>query len=575
MHSSRAIRAFERRLFELGCPANYSQRSIAELAEHFEDLTQARIDDGLDPDTASARAATEIGQPAILAEQLVASFRQASWWGRHPVIGFCLLPPLALMLFLPATVLALYGLYLLGNLFSRHSVPLNEFKSAIETAPAAFVEWNDPLLCFIHSVPIAITTILFCKLVARSASGLKWLLTTCAVCSATGFFTWTGFSQSGFYLGYGSPSVHNWLSAAVPLFIAAGILAWRQRRLALIGPPDLERMECGVALRLPPHSIAVRSQAPISLPQERHESNDPLDNRRGEQRSVRLQQWFTPTSAVAAAVVVLSALFIKFIWLNDKVDHAKMETLRNRIWPAERKAVLNFLQMRQSVKDTVGEKTIPLLPFATALLTDPVCWFGKTNFATLADLPRGLHTFAGVPFAISERVQLMGNAYKELGVAFPSAIKGIPIHQKCSRLNILHGASFVRTKVPSVPDEKGFMPVLPDYETTNVPVARLVLHYADRRQAEIEIFSTQHLLDVWGPICTSEVSVNERSVSSPESELAWASSRVPQEKSEMLNSVRLYKSRFENPRPDAEIVTLDFISTRTEAAPFLLGLTIE
>jgi hypothetical protein len=94
-----------------------------------------------------------------------------------------------------------------------------------------------------------------------------------------------------------------------------------------------------------------------------------------------------------------------------------------------------------------------LQAFATALLTDPVCWFGETNFATLADLPRGLHTFAGVPFAISERVQLMGNGYKDLGVAFPSAIKGIPIDQKCSRLSILHGASFLRNKVASVHDE--------------------------------------------------------------------------------------------------------------------------
>jgi hypothetical protein len=83
------------------------------------------------------------------------------------------------------------------------------------------------------------------------------------------------------------------------------------------------------------------------------------------------------------------------------------------------------------------------------------------------------------------------------------------------------------------------------------------------------------LLDIWGPICTSEVPLRERCLSSPGTELPLASNRVPQEKSEMLNSVRLYKSRFENPRPGAEILTIDYISTRTEAAPFLLGLTIE
>src|SRR5690242_873237 len=204
MHKVGAIRAFERRLFELGCPARYSQRSVAEFAEHFEDLTQGRIEEGFEQSASEVQAGRELGDPNLIADRLVASFRQASWWGRHPVIGYCLLPPLALLLLLPATVLAVYGLFLAGNLFSHRAIHLDEFKSAVITAPAAFAEWKNPLLCFIHSVPIAINTILFCKLVVRSASGMKWLIATCAVCSASGFFTWTGFSQNGFYLGYGS-----------------------------------------------------------------------------------------------------------------------------------------------------------------------------------------------------------------------------------------------------------------------------------------------------------------------------------------------------------------------------------
>jgi hypothetical protein len=541
----------------LGCPARYSQRSVAELAEHFEDLTHAGIENGLDSGIARARATEELGDPMILAERLVASFRQASWWGRHPIIGFCLLPPLALMVVLPVTVLGLYGLFLLGNLFSRHSIPLDEFKSAVVTAPAAFAQWNNPLLCLIHSLPIAINTILFCKLVVRSASGTQWLIVTCAVGSASGFFTWTGFSTSGFYLGYGAPSLHNWISAIIPFLIATGIFIWRKRRLALIGAPHFAEVP----------------------PLERENDLQCADaGRRSNIRRASLlldETWFTPTSAVAAAVVVISVVLIKFVFTHDKADHVRIEELRSRVWPDERKRALDFLQIRQSVQETSWAKSVSLRPFATAALSDPLCWFGRTNFATLADLPRGLHRFAGIPFAISERVQLMGNGYKDLGMAFPSVIKGIPIDQKCRFLYLLHGACFVRTKAPSVPDEHGFTPVLPLYESTNIPVARLLLHYADQQQATIEIFSTQHLLDVWGPICTSEVPVRERCVSSPASELAWTSRQVPEEKSEMPNSVRVYKSRFENPRPDSQVVALDYASTRTDAAPFLLGLTIE
>jgi len=559
MHKSRAIRAFERRLFELGCPARYSERSIAELAEHFDDLTQARIDEGLEPATARARASEELGEPTIIADRLVASFRQARWLGRHPIIGFCLLPPLFLMLFLPATALALYGLFLLSNLFSHHSIPLDEFKTAVEAAPAAFAEWRNPLLCLIHSVPIAVNTILFCKLVARSALGTKWLIVTCAVSSAAGFFMWTGFSPSGFYLGYGSPSVHNWISAAVPLLICGSIFAWRQRRLALLCPADLEGREL-----LASAGIECQKHARENAAQKGRRLRIPLR-----------EEWFTPTSAVAAATVVISVLLFKFVFTHDKADHARMEDLRNRIWPAERKETLDLLQIRQSIAEMTKAIPVPLQQFATATLSEPVCWFGETNFATLTDLPRGLHLFAGIPFAISDRIQLMGNGYKDLGLAFPTAIKGIPINQNCRFLYLLHGASFVRFKAPSVPDEQGFMPVLPAYEITNLPVARLVLHYAGGQQAVIEISATQHLLDVWGPICASEVPLRERCVSSPETELGWASSRVPAEKSEMLNSVRVYKSRFENPRPEAEILSVDYVSTRTEAAPFLIGLTIE
>jgi hypothetical protein len=557
MHNHRAIRAFERRLIELGCPARYAQRSVAEFAEHFEDLIQARIEDGLETGIARTRASEQLGAPAALAERLVNSFRQASWWGRHPVIGFCLLPPVALMVLLPATVLVLYGLFLAGNLFSQHSIPLNEFKSAVISAPAAFAEWNNPLLCLIYSVPITINTLSFSKLVARSALGMKWLVVTCGVCSISGSFTWTGFSASGFYLGYGTPTLHNLISAAIPWLIAASAFARRKRRLALIGGPDSEEDK---ALT----EAADNFRGPRS---QESESRRP--------RIFLKEEWLTPTSAVGAALIVISFLLVKFVFLHDKADHARLQELRNRIWPAERKAVLDSLRIRQSLDGTLQGRTISLEPFATAALTEPVCWFGKTNFATLADLPHGLHAFAGIPFEISERVQLMGNRFKDLGIAFPSAIKGIPVHQKCRSLYLLHGASFVRNQVPSIPDEHGVMPVLPSYETTNQPVARLVLHYADHADARIEIFSTQHLLDVWGPICKSDVPVRERCVSSPDTELAWASSCVPTEKSELLNSVRLYKSRFENPSPDSEVLTVDYVSTRTEAAPFLLGLTIE
>jgi hypothetical protein len=41
------------------------------------------------------------------------------------------------------------------------------------------------------------------------------------------------------------------------------------------------------------------------------------------------------------------------------------------------------------------------------------------------------------------------------------------------------------------------------------------------------------------------------------------------------NAVRIYQRSWENPSPDREVVSLEFISTMTRCAPFLLAITTE
>jgi hypothetical protein len=40
-------------------------------------------------------------------------------------------------------------------------------------------------------------------------------------------------------------------------------------------------------------------------------------------------------------------------------------------------------------------------------------------------------------------------------------------------------------------------------------------------------------------------------------------------------TIQLYKSTWEIPRPDAEIVSMDFVSAKQTAAPFLVAITVE
>ena len=39
--------------------------------------------------------------------------------------------------------------------------------------------------------------------------------------------------------------------------------------------------------------------------------------------------------------------------------------------------------------------------------------------------------------------------------------------------------------------------------------------------------------------------------------------------------MRVFHRHYDNPPPDAEIATLDFVSTETEAAPFVVAITVE
>src|SRR6266487_2609205 len=168
MHSAIVIERFRRRLVELGYPESRLRRDTQELADHHDDLRSAAKEEGISEVAAEARADQLLGEPAILAEQAAAALRGSSWWGRHPFVSFCILPPFA---FVGILIVALIlGMVVVG-LFSG-------YKPA--DLPTSYV-----LLLIMVTYYAAITTtpILFCWLARRSASGLKSALVACAICA--------------------------------------------------------------------------------------------------------------------------------------------------------------------------------------------------------------------------------------------------------------------------------------------------------------------------------------------------------------------------------------------------------
>jgi WD domain, G-beta repeat len=165
--------------------------------------------------------------------------------------------------------------------------------------------------------------------------------------------------------------------------------------------------------------------------------------------------------------------------------------------------------------------SIPPTPFLDSL---------PTGIQALADTSRLRYDLRGV-------VQLR-NEIRDSDD--PSSAEGIVVQQKCRKLHFLHSAHFC--------------------ETEDTAVGAYVLHYADGRQEEVPIRYGQHVRD-W------VLSVDQDELR--DATVAWTGTHP------IKGTIRVFEQSWENPHPEVEIETLDFMSTLRHSAPFLIAITAE
>ena len=97
-------------------------------------------------------------------------------------------------------------------------------------------------------------------------------------------------------------------------------------------------------------------------------------------------------------------------------------------------------------------------------------------------------------------------------------------------------------------------------------IGALVLHYADGTRHECEILYGRHVRHWW--------TLGDARTDTDLAQVAWEGPHAfPKIHPTRL---RIFHSTWENPRPDAEVVSLDFVSRMsTTAAPFLIAVTVE
>jgi len=106
------------------------------------------------------------------------------------------------------------------------------------------------------------------------------------------------------------------------------------------------------------------------------------------------------------------------------------------------------------------------------------------------------------------------------------------------------------------------------YDGEGTTIAKLVLHYADASERQLEIKTGVHARDWRGD--PTQV------VTGKNSELAWQGTNPAMKKygGPKPGSLRIYKTSFDNPQPNVPMASFDYVSPMQNSAPFLIAITV-
>ena len=184
-------------------------------------------------------------------------------------------------------------------------------------------------------------------------------------------------------------------------------------------------------------------------------------------------------------------------------------------------------------------------------------WEGDDD---LSRLPTGVVTFGGIAFDVRGVVLLRPGKQRleyQQYLDYPLRVDGIPVGKKIRRLHVLH----------AVVGQAYALNLAVGQFAPSTLIGSYILNYADGSQHEFEIIYGRDLRDWWlGGRGDPEREVTHARV-------AWTGSNPFAE--QFQAQIRLFLRTYENPRPDVEVVSIDFVSKEAIAAPFLVAMTVE
>jgi len=150
---------------------------------------------------------------------------------------------------------------------------------------------------------------------------------------------------------------------------------------------------------------------------------------------------------------------------------------------------------------------------------------------------------AGVEFDLRGLIQV--GAESKSGGKYPTQVADIVVQRACQRLHFLHAA----IDAGGIPD--------------NTQIGSYVIHYSNGEHAQFPIVIGQSLAD-W---------FTQPDEETKRFKIAWSGYNA--ESRRQGRTIRLFKSTWQNPAPAETIRSIDFVSTASGPAPFLVAVTAE
>ena len=151
-----------------GLPPQYAERLLEELSDHFQDIQEEKK--RMDAEQVYTPE-TRMGEPSELARFVGSEYRKRCFSQKHPVVMFAVMPVLLLLGIWSALGLLAYGI---DSMFAEPA-------DFAEPAESVSLSLTEQLICYgVVWLPVALTTVIFCRAAQRRRVGWRWSMLTAA-----------------------------------------------------------------------------------------------------------------------------------------------------------------------------------------------------------------------------------------------------------------------------------------------------------------------------------------------------------------------------------------------------------